>query len=143
MPYSKTVIRTTEEIEKIKEKTKNRMRRYYIKNTEVVKERTKGWRAKNPEAARELLYNWRKENPDKLYAIVKRYKENNPEKERAHNAVEWAVKSGKLIKPDSCVRCDGPNPEAHHEDYNKPLDVEWICRQCHLKEHGKLLKEVS
>lgn len=31
--------------------------------------------------------------------------------------------------------CGNPDPEMHHEDYSKPLEVTWLCRPCHLLEH--------
>ena len=64
-----------------------------------------------------------------------------PEKVKAHQAVKRAVKAGKLERPDVCSRCGGGGKpkrngaaaiEAHHPDYNKPLEVEWLCRECHL-----------
>ena len=58
----------------------------------------------------------------------------------AHYAVNRAVKNGDLIKPKICTVC-GKNPgknkrgrsnlQAHHEDYARPLDVEWLCVVCH------------
>lgn len=42
-----------------------------------------------------------------------------------------------LWKSDICLNC-GVEPrhiEGHHPDYNKPLEVIWLCRQCHSKLH--------
>jgi len=66
---------------------------------------------------------------------VKRY----PEKIECHRKVRRALDLGILSKPSECCMCQKPKKvEAHHDDYSKPLDVLWVCRQCHLKKHGKL-----
>lgn len=41
---------------------------------------------------------------------------------------------GHLIQED-CQVCGDPNSEMHHPDYDKPLEVEWMCRDCHLELH--------
>ena len=43
------------------------------------------------------------------------------------------------LVPEYCEIClkDGP-VEAHHEDYSKRFDVEWICSDCHYKLHRLL-----
>jgi len=69
---------------------------------------------------------------------VKRYRKNNPEKYKAHRAVAYAVRAGTLI-PMSCKVCgqvDGVH--AHHEDYSKPLDVQWLCPEHHHAAHKKV-----
>lgn len=57
----------------------------------------------------------------------------------AHRHVHAAVKKGLLIRPETCSRC-GASPktkdgrsaiQGHHADYEKPLDVEWLCPKCH------------
>ncbi|MPZ36649.1 MAG: hypothetical protein GEU95_01075 [Rhizobiales bacterium] len=40
-----------------------------------------------------------------------------------------------LIAPQPCTRCGAPGTEMHHADYSRPLDVEWLCRPCHVAEH--------
>lgn len=40
-----------------------------------------------------------------------------------------------LIDRKPCVICGSVNSQMHHEDYNKPTDVVWICRPCHLDYH--------
>ena len=50
----------------------------------------------------------------------------------AKDKVRRALVSGKLQRPDHCTYCNKScTPEAHHEDYTKPLDVIWICTECH------------
>jgi len=53
-----------------------------------------------------------------------------PEKYKARNATSNAIRDGRLIK-GPCVECGSMFTQAHHEDYSKPLDVIWYCKQCH------------
>lgn len=45
------------------------------------------------------------------------------------------LKRGHLIKK-VCESCGDPNSQAHHEDYNDPRTVKWLCRACHLEHHN-------
>ena len=64
--------------------------------------------------------------------ISERFCRENPEKRKAHNAVNNAVRDGRLFKPDNCERCNSDGLlHGHHHDYSKPLEVEWICVPCH------------
>lgn len=55
----------------------------------------------------------------------------------ARAALHRAVKSGRLKKPPFCQRCEQETQdlEAHHDDYSKPLDVQWLCVPCHTTVH--------
>ena len=62
----------------------------------------------------------------------------NPEKRRAQKNVEYALKSGKLIR-QPCERCGAiERIQAHHDDYSKPLDVMWLCQVHHKERHREL-----
>jgi len=81
----------------------------------------------------------RRQSPDYKAAKLKRtavYYAKSPLKYKAHMAVKNAVKNGKLERLP-CLYCGAPETEAHHPDYSKPLDVQWLCRTCHMKQHEK------
>ena len=44
------------------------------------------------------------------------------------------LKRGKVIKKP-CEVCNSVEVEAHHNDYTKPLEVIWLCREHHLEKH--------
>lgn len=68
----------------------------------------------------------------------RKYRENNPLKSKARSLVRTALRNGSLIRPDKCSECNKECiPEAHHYDYSKPLEVEWLCKQCHENTHHK------
>ena len=67
---------------------------------------------------------------------------NNPLKRAASNAVNNAVRGGKLTKPNSCSDCgkEKSRIHGHHDDYAFPLVVRWLCPRCHTawhKENGE------
>lgn len=60
-----------------------------------------------------------------------------PEKTKARNAVAKALRGGRLEKKP-CEICGDPKSQAHHEDYSKPLEVQWLCVMHHYAVHGRL-----
>lgn len=63
---------------------------------------------------------------------TKRWRQDNAEKRAAHHKVYRAVRSGRLVRADSCEHCHKTcKTEAAHTDYSKPLGVLWLCRKCH------------
>lgn len=64
-------------------------------------------------------------------------------KERCHNIVESAIKKGILSNPHICSCCESSDKfkdgrtsiQAHHDDYDKPLKVRWLCQKCHHQWH--------
>lgn len=73
----------------------------------------------------------------KITEIKKNYQKNHPSRRKAVNAVNNAVRDGLLIKPKNCQCCgvEAKSIEGHHCDYNKPLDVMWLCGPCHKEWH--------
>lgn len=62
------------------------------------------------------------------------WRRTNPPKYQAHLAVQRAVTSGALEK-QVCEVCGATKVDAHHDRYDEPLSVRWLCRRHHVKLH--------
>lgn len=62
------------------------------------------------------------------------YAAKYPERRKANDMVANAVREGKLI-PQLCWVC-GKKAVAHHPDYDRPLDVVWLCQLHHKETHA-------
>lgn len=59
-----------------------------------------------------------------------------PEKYNARNLLRYAVKKGRIVRPSTCESCaTASRLQAHHHDYSKPYEVEWLCTRCHGLRH--------
>jgi hypothetical protein len=77
-------------------------------------------------------------NPDKFRAQWKNRKKPDVEKKAARAALNAAVRAGRIVRPDICPLCGAEaRITAHHSDYSKPLDVEWLCYECHGRRHRR------
>lgn len=104
-------------------KCHNERGRIYAKNNRAKEwNRLKNWREKNKKHCYEQSLSYRQTPQGKL-------------KRNANNKVYYAIKTGKLSK-QNCEIC-GKTAHAHHEDYSKPLQVNWLCRTHHAERHQK------
>ena len=76
---------------------------------------------------------------DEVREAQRRWGERNKHQRKAHNAVNNAVRDGRLHKPTCCNKCGQETPsrrlQAHHHDYDRPLNVDWVCTTCHGQTH--------
>jgi hypothetical protein len=82
----------------------------------------------------------RSRNPDrkaKAYSYGAASRRRHPDRYSARNAVNNAVRDGRLTRLpcEVCGETDGV--EAHHEDYSRPLVVRWLCFAHHRETHGQ------
>lgn len=79
---------------------------------------------------------YRKYDSDR-YQMGRKIVTRDEKKKRATAMVNIRVQRGTMDKPTQCSRCDSTDRiEAHHEDYDQPLVVTWLCRLCHADHHA-------
>lgn len=53
-------------------------------------------------------------------------------KDKASHILRYQISKGKIKRPSNCSKCNKECfPHGHHDDYDKPLDVIWLCQSCH------------
>lgn len=126
---------------KCKECTKSDATQHRSKNLDRIKEYDR-LRGQDPKRKKRNLINYYKrisspEGRRREWERSAQWREENKLKRAAHIMVGNALKSGRLLRT-SCEKCGSKNSEAHHEDYLKPLDVNWLCKECHGARHREL-----
>ena len=90
---------------------------YYKSNFREIKIKQRLYKHKTQKERNIYLRNWRIKNPASI---------------NAHGKLNYAVKKGIVIKPKNCSICGVEKKlHAHHEDYNYPYSVQWLCVECH------------
>ena len=105
-------------------------------------QKSREWYYANRDKVLRLQREHRRANPEYHREKDRKQRERHPEKFRARRALQHQVRVGTIIRPTVCPVCGGGGQiDAHHSDYSKPLDVEWMCKSCHGKGHQKRREE--
>lgn len=110
-------------LNKCKECTKSDVKKHYREAIDRIK-------------AYDIERNKTKERKEMQGRMSRTARTKYPIKFGARAIVGNAVRDGRITKPTSCQTCGKQKQlDGHHSDYAKPLDVMWLCRQCHNDWH--------
>ena len=62
----------------------------------------------------------------------RKWRPRHPVERHAHKIVFINIRNGKL-KRQPCEVCGKLKVEAHHEDYSRPLEINWLCKKHHAE----------
>lgn len=91
----------------------------------------RNYRNANRERIREINKKWRDKQKNK-------WDHRNPIARAAHKMVNNALTNGTLKRKPCEVCGTKKDNRAHHDDYNKPLKVRWLCEKHHREHHNSL-----
>lgn len=99
------------------------------------REYNKKWRESNPNYFKEYY----KQNTEIRLEANRRFWKNHPDRHEAYKIYQRARDNKTLVNPGQCQMCGTKENkiQAHHFDYSKPLEVTWICVECHKEIHRK------
>lgn len=93
---------------------------------------------------REAVRESRRRNPESHASYQRRWRQRNRRVTAAHAAIKIAIRRGDLTRPETCEGCGLPGDvHAHHDDYDRPLEVEWLCPPCHRERHGQEVRDAA
>lgn len=105
------------------------------------------WRKRHLDRHRQYNLKWRLRHPQEDRERARRYYQRHPEKRKhpynvpmkraRHILYKKAIPTGFIRKPEVCSRCRCWFPPreiwAFWKDYERPLEVQWLCRRCHFE----------
>lgn len=101
----------------------------------------KEYREKNRDKKKEYYREWYKINGRKRSAKeienIYEYNKNNKEKTRAQQKLRRSLRALGIKRPGKCSVCNEETKlVAHHENYDKPYEIYWLCYSCHQRRHN-------
>lgn len=78
----------------------------------------------------------RQDNPEWAKARDRTRYERDKKKVLARRTIQNAIWRG-VLQRQPCEICGNEISEAHHDDYDKPWDVRWLCKQHHMEHHER------
>ena len=96
------------------------------------------WARINRQKKRDSNNKWHSKNAGNRAKKTALYRSRNPNKKSAHNAVQSALRNGSMKKMPCEVCGSTTRIHAHHDDYEKQLDVVWLCHSHHMERHSML-----
>ena len=124
----------------LQRKCKECQSRAVSKNRDPIKSREYVWAYRTNPENHEKIVAYRKSAGWKDYIGKYNAEHRKDAKVRARSAVQCALRSGKLARPDCCESCRCKcKTVAHHASYDeeKWLTVEWLCSACHGVRHTR------
>jgi hypothetical protein len=131
---------------------KEYQREYRKTHKEKFRQYASKYRAKNREKYNARILEWIRKHPEykqKQLLLIKKSREKNKEKYAQYQlgyyyrnlvkALCRAKANDKIyrgvIKKQPCELCGKVKVEAHHNDYNKPYKITWLCKYHHTQHH--------
>lgn len=122
-------------LNKCKDCVKKRIYQHRADNIEEVRAYDRKRGDQPDRLAAHRAYAQTERGKERLAAGNKAWIDRNQEKRQCHITFGNALRDGK-IQPQPCEEC-GAEAEAHHEDYSKPLEVQWLCMEHHKALHKR------
>jgi hypothetical protein len=108
-------------------------RKWYKENKLRRSINSKIYYENNKKACRATNKKWSEANKEKVKSSQIKYRLKHPERKKARTKVKTAIRNKTLTRTDCAYpngRCEG-NIDAHHWNYEKPLEVIWFCKKHH------------
>ena len=116
---------------------KCKAKKYYGNHKQQIIGEAKRWQQQNPEKTRiiheKAMLKFRTEKKEQFNALIN--------KNRLKNKKKWnaRVRANQQVVMNSNQKCElcgsQKKIQKHHPDYDKPLDIIFLCEKCHKNHH--------
>ena len=116
-----------------------------VSAAERKKANDRAWYWSNRDKKLAYLAEYKEKNRERVNAKQREYEAANPRRNRpvdrqkqiAQSRLNQGISKGE-VERQPCEYCGSTrNVVGHHPDYDKPLDVIWLCQKHHTLEHRR------